>query len=59
MAGPEEALRELAAEGERRGVAVLALGEAVGDAVELAAAEAELALPLTEAESAWRSLERN
>jgi phosphoribosylformylglycinamidine synthase subunit PurL len=59
VAGTEAAMRELGAEGERRGVTVLAVGEATGDALELAAAETELVLGLGEAESAWRSLERN
>jgi hypothetical protein len=35
---------------------VLAIGEAGGDAVELLAAEAEVSLPLADAEEAWRSL---
>ena len=59
VAGPEGALRELSAEGERRGVAVLAVGEATGEAVDLAAAETEVSVPLGEAKSAWRSLGRN
>jgi phosphoribosylformylglycinamidine synthase len=59
VAGPEGALRELSAEGERRGVAVLAVGEAIGEAVDLAAAETEVSVPLGEAKSAWRSLGRN
>jgi phosphoribosylformylglycinamidine synthase subunit PurL len=56
VTGPGEALRGLAADGEARGVRVLVLGEAGGDTVELLAAEAEVSLPLTEAEAAWRSL---
>ena len=59
VAGPRAALRELSAEGERRGVTVLALGEAAGETVELSAAETEVALPLNDAESAWRALGRN
>jgi phosphoribosylformylglycinamidine synthase II len=59
IAGPEAALLELAAEGERRGVTVLAVGEATGETVELAAAETEIALPLGDAEAAWRSLARD
>jgi hypothetical protein len=34
----------------------LLIGEAVGEAVELSAAEAELSVPLAEAARAWRSL---
>jgi len=59
VAGPEDALRELSAEGERRGVAVLPVGEATGETVDLAAAETEVLVPLGEAKSAWRSLGRN
>ena len=59
VAGPEDALRELSAEGERRGVAVLPVGEATGETVDLAAAETEVSVPLGEAKSAWRSLGRN
>ena len=59
VAGREAALRELYSEAERRGVTVLAVGEATGDALELAAAEIEIALPLADAESAWRSLQRS
>ena len=51
VAGPEAALRELSAEGERRGVTVLPVGEAAGETVDLAAAETEVSLPLGEAES--------
>ena len=59
LMGPQAALRELSAEGERRGVTVLALGEVSGETVELSAAETEVALPLDEAESAWRALARD
>ena len=59
VAGPEDALRELSAEGERRGVAVLPVGEATGETVDLAAAETEVLVPLGEAKSTWRSLGRN
>ena len=59
VAGAEGAIEELAAEGERRGVTVLTLGEAAGETVDLAAAETEVALPLGAAKSAWRSLARN
>jgi phosphoribosylformylglycinamidine synthase subunit PurL len=59
VAGSPAALRELSVEGGRRGVRVLAVGEATGESVELAAAETEIALPLGNAESAWRSLSGN
>ena len=59
VTAPPEALSELAAEGERRGVAVLSIGEVSGESVELLAAEAEVAMSLADAESAWRSLGRN
>jgi phosphoribosylformylglycinamidine (FGAM) synthase-like enzyme len=56
VAGAEEALSELAKDGEGRGVAVLPIGSVGGEAIELAAAEADVALALSEAEAAWRSL---
>jgi phosphoribosylformylglycinamidine synthase subunit PurL len=59
VAGPQAALREMAGEGERRGVTVLALGEAGGETLELSAAETEIALPLDEAATAWRTLARH
>jgi len=59
VAGREDALRALAAEGERRGVTVLRVGQATGETVDLAAAETQVALPLGDAESAWRSLSRD
>jgi phosphoribosylformylglycinamidine synthase len=59
VTAPAEALRGLAADGEGRGVRVLELGEAGGDNVELLAAEAEISMPLADAEAAWRSLAGN
>jgi phosphoribosylformylglycinamidine synthase II len=56
VAGTEETVRELAAEGDRRGVAVLRIGSVGDEEVELVAAEAEARIGLAEAESAWRSL---
>jgi phosphoribosylformylglycinamidine synthase II len=56
IAGDARELGELAAHGAARGIDVLAIGEAGGDRLELSAAEAELSLPLAEAERAWRSL---
>jgi len=56
VAGPEEVLRDLEAQGERQGVAVLRIGNVGGDGIELVAAEAEARIDLAEAESAWRSL---
>jgi phosphoribosylformylglycinamidine synthase len=58
VAGPEEVLRELAAHGEGLGVAVLRIGAVGGEGIELVAAEAEARIGLTDAEAAWRSLER-
>ncbi len=49
-------LGALAAEGPERGVDVLPLGEAGGERLEISAAEAEVSLPLADAERAWRSL---
>ena len=46
----------LAAQGSERGVDVLAIGEAGGERLEISAAEAEVSLPLADAERAWRSL---
>ena len=38
---------------------MLLIGEVSGESVELLAAEAEVAMSLADAESAWRSLGRN
>ena len=56
VAGPAPELAALAAEGAERGVDVLAIGEAGGERLEISAAEAEVSLPLADAERAWRSL---
>jgi phosphoribosylformylglycinamidine synthase len=56
VAGSKQALRDLASEGEERGVAVLRIGDVGGEEIELAAAETELTLRVAEAEAAWRSL---
>ncbi len=56
VAGSEQALRELASEGEERGVVVLRIGDVSGEAIELVAAEAEARIDVAEAEELWRSL---
>jgi phosphoribosylformylglycinamidine synthase len=56
VAGSEQALRELASEGEERGVTVLRIGVVNGEEIELVAAEVEARISVVEAESAWRSL---
>ena len=56
VTGPALALAELSEEGQQRGVTVLPVGEAAGGDIELLAAEAEVAMPIAEAEAAWRSL---
>jgi phosphoribosylformylglycinamidine synthase subunit PurL len=56
VAGAAPELGALAAEGDERGVDVVPLGEAGGERVEISAAEAEVSLPLADAERAWRSL---
>jgi phosphoribosylformylglycinamidine synthase subunit PurL len=56
LGGERNELERLAAEGAAFGVEVLLIGEAGGEAIELAAAEAEIDLPLSEAARAWRSL---
>jgi phosphoribosylformylglycinamidine synthase len=56
VAGSKQALRDLASEGEERGVAVLRIGDVGGEEIELAAAETEPTLRVAEAEAAWRSL---
>jgi phosphoribosylformylglycinamidine synthase II len=58
ITGPAAELARLADEGERAGVSVLRIGEVDGHAIELAAAETELTVPLGDAESAWRSMTR-
>jgi phosphoribosylformylglycinamidine synthase subunit PurL len=59
VAGPAQDLFALAAEGGKRSVDVLALGEAGGERLEISAAEAEISVPLADAERAWRSLGLN
>jgi phosphoribosylformylglycinamidine synthase len=56
VAGRAAELGALAAEGDRRGIDVLPIGEAAGTTIEISAAEAEVCLPLAEAERAWRPL---
>jgi phosphoribosylformylglycinamidine synthase len=56
VAGPAAELGALAAEGGRRGIDVLPVGEAAGTTIEISAAEAELSVSIGEAEQAWRSL---
>jgi phosphoribosylformylglycinamidine synthase len=56
LAGDHAELDALAAEGLRRGVDVLAIGEVGGTRIELSAAEAELSMDLAAAERAWLSL---
>jgi phosphoribosylformylglycinamidine synthase len=56
LAGDRSELDALAAEGLRRGVDVLAIGDVEGARIELSAAEAELSMDLAEAERAWLSL---
>ncbi len=58
VAAAERSLHELAAEGQRRGTAVLLIGELAGEAIEVAAAEVEIRVGLAEAVDAWRSLDR-
>ncbi len=56
VAGSAERLEALGREGSRRGVAVMRIGEAIPGEIEIAAGEAALAVPLDDAEHAWRSL---
>jgi phosphoribosylformylglycinamidine synthase len=53
LAGPRDELDALASEAD---VSVWIVGDAAGDTVELSAAEAEVSVPLADAERAWRSL---
>jgi len=52
VSGEREGLESLADDG----IAVLVLGEVGGEAIEIAAGEGSVELPLAEAERAWRSL---
>jgi len=56
VAGPAPELGVLAAQGSKRGVDVLTIGEAGGERLEISAAEAEVSVPLADAEQAWSSL---
>jgi phosphoribosylformylglycinamidine synthase subunit PurL len=56
VAGAAAKLRALAAEGAQLGVEVVPIGQALGDRIEISAAEADVSLPLAAAEHAWRSL---
>jgi phosphoribosylformylglycinamidine synthase II len=56
VACPPPQLDTVAAMGARAGVDVLPIGEAGGERLQISAAEAELSLPLADAERAWRSL---
>jgi phosphoribosylformylglycinamidine synthase len=53
---PPDAAEEIPAIAERDGVSALNLGRAGGDRIEIAAAEREVSVALTDAERAWRSL---
>jgi hypothetical protein len=48
---------DLIARAKAAGVEALPIGSASGDQISLAAAEADVSVPLTDAERAWRSLE--
>jgi len=56
VAGPEEVIRDLGAQGERAGVALQRIGDVGGEEIELVAAEAEARIRPADAEAAWRSL---
>jgi phosphoribosylformylglycinamidine synthase subunit PurL len=56
LAAPPAVIERLAAAAEGAGVDLWPIGPAGGDTVALSAAEAELAIPVAEAEAAWRSL---
>jgi phosphoribosylformylglycinamidine (FGAM) synthase-like enzyme len=57
IAGPEDAITDLVAQGEDRGVSVLRIGGVGGEGIELVAAEAEARISLTDGDGAWRSLD--
>jgi phosphoribosylformylglycinamidine synthase len=57
VAGPASALSAFAAQGLERSVEVLEIGEAGGERLEVSAAEADVSVPLADAELAWRSLQ--
>jgi hypothetical protein len=56
VSGSPEQLKALHSQGNERGVDVLLLGSAGGEALEISAAETDLSVPLADAERAWRSL---
>jgi phosphoribosylformylglycinamidine synthase subunit PurL len=56
LSGDPSELAALERDARTAGVGFVAIGEAVGDAIELSAAEAELAVTVAAAEEAWRSL---
>ena len=56
VGGGATKLGALAAEGGRRVIDVLPIGEATGTTIEISAAEAEVSVSLGEARRAWRSL---
>ncbi|MGH2952530.1 MAG: phosphoribosylformylglycinamidine synthase subunit PurL [Solirubrobacterales bacterium] len=56
LAGEPAALELLAAEAAAAAIDLIFIGEAGGQRIELAAAEAEIELPLAHAAQAWRSL---
>jgi phosphoribosylformylglycinamidine synthase subunit PurL len=57
VAGAASELSALAAEGSKRSVDVMVIGEAGGERLEISAAEAEVSVALADAERAWRSLQ--
>jgi phosphoribosylformylglycinamidine synthase II len=56
LAGEPAAIERFVADAGAADVDAMVIGESGADALELSAAEAELSLPLAEAEAAWRSL---
>jgi len=56
LAGDRSYLEALARDAAPFDVDVLLIGQAGGDLLELSAAEAEISVPLAQAEAAWRSL---
>ena len=56
LAGSRDAVDHLAPRAADVGLAMLAIGSAGGDRISITAAEAEVDLPLDDAERAWRSL---
>jgi len=56
VAAPQQTIHQLLASAESAGVHAIRIGDAGGDRIELAAAEAELDVALADAARAWRSL---